>query len=239
MTSANDLDERLRRGYFRDPDALPASLATAAIRRAGARTQASNASQSLAGIVTIRRSSSAISAASDALRPRGPRSVGSRMRCVVGCIEPTPQSVEHRAPSAGGLRGHGRGRPRRAGGIPADDSVHHSHERRRQRPGWCGIDFARGRGRKSRTADSTDQRADRRHCPRELHCAPLSRTGTAGRRRAREAARGERAGDAGLHRVSWRHFARIIARRLTGAEQIGCGALGGTRMAWSAGHRRA
>src|SRR6516225_11308364 len=62
------LEERARGGYFRHVGAVPARSLRPLTSRAGRFVQASNASQSLAGIVAIRRSTMSASAASRALR---------------------------------------------------------------------------------------------------------------------------------------------------------------------------
>src|SRR5947209_5286321 len=61
--------ERAGRGYFRHVGGRFASSFRPATSRAGFRAQASKRSQSLAGILTTRRSATSISAASSALRP--------------------------------------------------------------------------------------------------------------------------------------------------------------------------
>src|SRR5262245_26196512 len=60
--------QRTRRRYLRHVGGLRVRLLMPAISRAGRAAQASNRSQSLAGMVTIRRSSTSSSAASSALR---------------------------------------------------------------------------------------------------------------------------------------------------------------------------
>jgi len=69
MASLIVFQERAWRRYFRHVGGLPARSLSPAIWRAGFDAQASNRSQSLAGMVTIRRSSTSVSASLERLAP--------------------------------------------------------------------------------------------------------------------------------------------------------------------------